>query len=329
MGRGWQPPATQWVVVPESALARGRGPARVHAARWAGGPGPTTPAAAGAGTAVLVHGLGGSHVNWARLGPLLAQAGWTVWAPDLAGFGLTGLDGRSAAVDDQLDLLAGFVVTVADGPVRLVGNSMGGLLAVLLAAERPDLAASLVLTAPALPPAGRPDPQVVRRFALGAAPGVAGWWFRHTARHQPPAAQTAELLHLCVADTSTLDPALLQAHTAMLAHRRLLGTIERAAPTATRSLLLRLGPGRASVWAAVDAVTAPTLVVGGEQDRLVQPAALDRLAARRSDWGRVRLTGVGHVPMLEVPELLAELAAAVPVDRPSWPVGEVVRAAAG
>jgi pimeloyl-ACP methyl ester carboxylesterase len=293
------------------------------------GPEPTPADPAPAGTAVLVHGLGGSHVNWARLGPLRSRAGWTVWAPDLAGFGLTGLNGRSAAVDDQLDLLAGFIATVADPPVRLVGNSMGGLLALSLAAQRPELVASLVLVAPALPPVGSPDRQVFRRFALGAAPGVAEWWFRHVARHRTPAAQTAEVLHLCVADTSVLDTGLLQAHTAMAAHRRLLGTVERAVPTATRSLLLRLGPGRASVWATVDAVTAPALVVGGEQDRLVTPATLDRLAARRSDWGRVRLDRMGHVPMLEAPEPLAELVAAVPVDRPPWPEGEVVRAAAG
>lgn len=309
---------TREVRVPAAVLSRGRGDAVVHTAHWAS---PSSDR-----TAVLVHGLGGSHVNWSRLAPRVHAAGWTVWAPDLAGFGLTRLDGRSASVAHQLDLLAGFVATVADPPVRLVGNSMGGLLALLLAAERPELVSSLVLTAPALPPVGRPEPQVVSRFLLGAAPGVSEWWYRRVARRQSPAAQSAELVELCVPDVETVDRETLQAHTAMVAHRRLLGSVEAAMPAATRSLLLRLGPGRSGLWAAVDALTAPTLVIGGEQDRLVPPAVLDQLTARRPDWPRLRLVDVGHVPMLEVPDQLAELVSA-PAEE--WHTGERAQATTG
>lgn len=314
------PPAlpTREVRVPAAALSRGRGDVAVHAAHWAG---PSDEA-----TTVLVHGLGGSHVNWSRLAPRVHAAGWTVWAPDLAGFGLTPLDGRSATMAHQLDLLAGFVATIAEPPVRLVGNSMGGLLALLLAAERPELVSSLVLTAPALPPVGRPEPQVISRFLLGAAPGVAGWWYRRVARSQSPATQTAELMHLCVPDLATVDQETLLAHTALVAHRRLLGTVEQTMPTATRSLLVQLGPGRGRLWAAVDAVTAPTLIVGGEEDRLVPPAVLDQLTARRPDWPRRRLAGVGHVPMLEVPDQLAELVGAPSED---WGTGERIDTVAG
>lgn len=306
---------TRRITVPAEALCRGDGAATMHTAHWSG-------AVDDDSVIVLVHGLGGSHLNWSLLGPRLADAGWTVWGPDLAGFGLTELDGRSASMDDQLDLLAGFVSTVSDRPVRLVGNSMGGLLSLLLAAARPELVSSLVLTAPALPPVGRVDRDVVARFALSAAPGVAPWWFRHLARSQSAAVQTAELMHLCAADPSSLDRDVLRAHTALVAHRRLQGRVEKVMPAATRSLLRRLGPERATVWAAVDAVTVPTLLVGGDADRLISTATLDRLAARRSDWARVWLRGVGHVPMLEVPDRLAALAAARPVHRPRWPLEE-------
>src|SRR5215467_2904160 len=46
---------------------------------------------------VLVHGLGGSHLNWVLLGPLLAT-GHRVYAPDLPGFGLSYPAGRRADV---------------------------------------------------------------------------------------------------------------------------------------------------------------------------------------------------------------------------------------
>jgi pimeloyl-ACP methyl ester carboxylesterase len=48
-------------------------------------------------TMVLVHGLGGSHLNWMMVGERLARRA-RVLVPDLAGFGRTPLAGRSASV---------------------------------------------------------------------------------------------------------------------------------------------------------------------------------------------------------------------------------------
>src|SRR5712692_7938224 len=76
-------------------------------------------------TMVLVHGLGGSHVNWMAVGPALAARA-RVLAPDLAGFGRTPLAGRSAHLRANQGLLDRFLDAVADGPAVLVGNSMGG-----------------------------------------------------------------------------------------------------------------------------------------------------------------------------------------------------------
>src|SRR6185369_15192698 len=122
---------------------------------------------------VLVHGLGGSHVNWMAVGSALA-AHARVLAPDLAGFGRTPLAGRSAHVHANHVLLARFVEEVVGGPVILVGNSMGGLIAMMEAARRPANVARLVLVGPAQP---RPaamlfDPMVALTFAMYAFPGV-------------------------------------------------------------------------------------------------------------------------------------------------------------
>src|SRR5436305_207599 len=87
----------------------------VHYREW-GGPaeGPTF---------VLVHGLGGSLLNWAQVAPGLAAWGRVV-ALDLAGFGLTPLGDRSADVRSNRRLLGGFIETMGLAPVILVGNSM-------------------------------------------------------------------------------------------------------------------------------------------------------------------------------------------------------------
>ncbi|TMB23462.1 MAG: alpha/beta fold hydrolase [Deltaproteobacteria bacterium] len=84
-------------------------------------------------TLVLVHGLGGSYVNWLAVAPALARSG-RVLALALAGFGRTPLGERSAGVHANRVLLDRFLETVAPGPAILVGNSMGGLVAMMEAA---------------------------------------------------------------------------------------------------------------------------------------------------------------------------------------------------
>src|SRR5690348_12888685 len=89
---------------------------------------------------VLVHGLGGSHLNWMCVGRELAAAppGYRVVAPDLVGFGRTPLAGRSSSIEAQVELLAAFIEKVAGGPCVLAGNSMGGLISVLTAEAHPE-----------------------------------------------------------------------------------------------------------------------------------------------------------------------------------------------
>src|ERR1043166_8098091 len=99
---------------------------------------------------VCVHGLGGSAVNWSALAPLLTNR-FRVLAPDLAGHGLTESAGRGTSVAANRELLHRFIGQLAPGPVILMGNSMGGMIALLEAGAAPDAVAGLILLDPALP----------------------------------------------------------------------------------------------------------------------------------------------------------------------------------
>ena len=55
----------------------------------------------------------------------------------------------------------------------------------------------------------------------------------------------------------------------------------------------------AKMMAGID---VPVLLIGGEDDRLVPVAAMRQAAARNPRWESVILPGVGHTPMLEVPD---------------------------
>ena len=103
---------------------------------------------AGSGTpVVLLHGLSGSSRWWSRNIDELA-AKYLVAAVDLTGFGSNrrffGLPVVLPPFAEMTSLLARWIETFGE-PVHVVGHSMGGQLAIRLAAERPDLVRSLVL----------------------------------------------------------------------------------------------------------------------------------------------------------------------------------------
>ncbi len=102
----------------------------------------------GAGTpVVLIHGLSGSGSWWRRNIPALAEK-HHVYALDLAGFGKN-RSFRSSTLPPSFEDLVALVVRWIEGTfdetVHLVGHSMGGHLAIHVAATRPDLIRSLTL----------------------------------------------------------------------------------------------------------------------------------------------------------------------------------------
>jgi pimeloyl-ACP methyl ester carboxylesterase len=100
---------------------------------------------------LLVHGLGGSGRYWAGLAPHLA-ASRTLVAPDLAGFGHSDKPAADYSRKFHLDNLDGLLGGLAiEGPISVAGHSMGGVLAALYAARRPDRVDALALVAAPFP----------------------------------------------------------------------------------------------------------------------------------------------------------------------------------
>ncbi|MFN4158067.1 MAG: alpha/beta fold hydrolase [Gemmobacter sp.] len=100
----------------------------------------------GEGTVVLLHGLFSSSSGFGGLPERLARAGVQVLAPDLPGHG------ASPAAEDLAGIeatLAGVIDSQADGPLILVGHSMGAILATRLARRYGERVERLVLLAPA------------------------------------------------------------------------------------------------------------------------------------------------------------------------------------
>src|SRR5689334_11770802 len=99
--------------------------------------------------AVYVHGLGGSSQNFTDVAGLLADR-FDAQAVDLPGFGYSDPSPRYS-IPAFAATLTNYLDHDGRGPVHLVGNSLGGSIAVRVAALRPDLVRSLTLISPAMP----------------------------------------------------------------------------------------------------------------------------------------------------------------------------------
>ena len=252
---------------------------------------------------VLVHGLGGASLNWLGVGPALAQRA-RVLALDLPGFGRTPLAGRSASVPAQCALLGRFLSSVVAAPAIVVGNSMGGLIAMMEAAAEPARVAALVLAAPAQPaPAGaRIGLEVLAALGTYAVPWLGEWFVRRRAARLGPEGLVREMLRLCCVDPARVAPALREAHVALAAER--LDRMPWATPAfldAARSTLASIRNRRA-FYEMAGRITAPVLLIQGAGDRLVPLAASRALARRRPEWILEVFEGLGHVPQLEDPK---------------------------
>ncbi|MER5673763.1 alpha/beta fold hydrolase [Pseudonocardia alni] len=266
-----------------------------------------TPGSADA-DAVYVHGLAGSATNWTDLAGLLAPraAGLSV---DLPGFGLSeptavadfGPDGMADAL---LCWLAG-----RDRPVHLVGNSLGGVIATTVAARRPELVRSLTLVSPAVPDR-RPDPRRLSdpRMALAMVP-LLGRGARRALAEEPLRARAERIVKVCFADPQRGSARRLEELISEHEHRATLPWAGAATDGATRGLL-GLWAGR-EIWRRMARVRVPSLVVWGEQDRIVSPRLAARTAATLPGARLLVLPRAGHVAQIERPAAVADAVAAL------------------
>lgn len=113
------------------------------------------PVAPARGTVVVSHGYAEHSGRYEHVAAALNGAGFAVWAPDHRGHGES--KGEKANIESvwsavaDLDLFVDVVrKTSPDGPLFLVGHSMGGLIAAAYAVEHQDRLTGLVLSGPLL-----------------------------------------------------------------------------------------------------------------------------------------------------------------------------------
>ena len=252
-------------------------------------------------TFVLVHGLGGSHVNWVRVADGLSGLGRVV-APDLPGFGWSPTAGRDTGVMGLRRALAGFLERHAPGAVVVCGNSMGGGIGILHAAIAPERVRGLVLTSSVFPwtRGALPHPAVVSAFAAYDAGAIGDALVRERMRRLSAERIVRIGFAITTVDPKAIPGDVVALHVEAVRERQADPEAPEAFLGAARSLL-RLGRRPDVSARALAGVRCPVLVIHGRRDRLMPARFAEAALAERPSWRGRFFPNVGHVPMLEAP----------------------------
>lgn len=243
---------------------------------------------ADAPTIVMLHGYTGSKENWYRLAKALGRR-YRLVVPDLPGWGESA---RDASADygyaAEAARVATFLRNVGGEPVTLLGHSMGGGVAVVVAARYPDLVARVgLLNASGVEFADN-------AFGRGVLDGGNPFGVQDAASLEN---YLSILFHQRRARPWIPWPA---AH-ALIARRRREGGFEQ-------SVLDRIGRGDERFLPGEEAarIRQPALLVWGAQDRVIDPSAMELYAARMPQARKLLLPGSGHMTLMEFPDAVAD-----------------------
>jgi len=226
---------------------------------------------------VFLHYWGGSARTWDAVASRL-DAARRIVAIDQRGWGDSDGPAHGYRIDELADDAQAVIATLGLGRYVLVGHSMGGKVAQLLASRRPAGLEGLVLVAPS-PAGGVAIPDAQRDAMVRAY-------------------ETTE------STEATLDGMLTARPLAGEWRRHAIEDSVRGAPAAKRAW--PTSGIREDVSSQLARIDVPTLVVAGELDRVDPVAMLEQEVVRRIAGATLHIVpGVGHLLPLEAPEVLA------------------------
>jgi pimeloyl-ACP methyl ester carboxylesterase len=246
---------------------------------------------------VLLHGITCSSESWEEIVPALAKH-FTVIAPDLLGHGRSAKPEAGYSVEDYASSVRGLLLALGHTRVTLVGHSLGGGVAMQLSYQFPEMIERLVLVSSGgLGPELHP---VLRMAALPGAGSILPWLCSpHVRRAVEGSARLlgrtglrpgTDLREVWRGFTTLFDASARQAFL-----RTVRGTIDLRGQRATALDRLHL------------AARVPTLIVWGEQDRIIPVEHARNGHAGIEDSRLEVFAEAGHFPHLDCPSRFVSL----------------------
>jgi pimeloyl-ACP methyl ester carboxylesterase len=240
-------------------------------------------------TLLFLHGFGANSYTWSKVSQTLAQDYKTIFL-DLKGHGASPKpEDRAYSLYDQAELVSSFIMDHGLEDVTLIGHSVGGgialLVALKLASKSPNPISSLILIGSVAYSQPLPGFIKVLRTPVLAQLSVC---------LVPNRLQALHVLKLAYHDTSKITEETIEAYSAPLslpgAHRALIETAKQIIPRDIEEI--------SSQYATIG---LPALLVWGKHDRIVSLEVGERLQRSIPNSDLVVIDDVGHVPQEEAP----------------------------
>ncbi len=218
---------------------------------------------------VLVHGAGGTHLHWPP--QVRRLEGHLVYALDLPGHGRSAGKGRTS-VPEYRDVVLAWADAVGLERFALAGHSMGGAIAQEFALTFPNRLAGIILVATGA--RLRVHPKILQ--GLQETPEETVRLIAEWAYGENP---TDQMLRLYVRRMLEIPPQVTHGDFAAC-----------------------------NVWDRMEdiqAISVPTLIIGGEADKLTPPKYAQYLHEHIPNSRLVMVPRAGHMVMLEAPEVVA------------------------
>jgi pimeloyl-ACP methyl ester carboxylesterase len=241
---------------------------------------------------LLLHGLGGTRASLFEAAAELSSR-YRVHVPDLPGFGSSGKPALGAYNARWFaEIMLGLMDELGIDRTHIVGNSMGGRVAIEIGLLAPQRARALALLCPAVAWVKRGLHPIVRllRPELGLLP--------HGFRRSTVASQFSSIFY----NRDVIDPAV--GDLMVDEFRRIYHTAGArfAFLASARNIYLEAPFGDNGFYPRLSTLQPPALFVWGSHDRLVPPAFGSHVRRWLPQAEQVTITGCGHVPQVECAE---------------------------
>jgi pimeloyl-ACP methyl ester carboxylesterase len=246
---------------------------------------------------LLLHGLGATRASMFETAATLSRR-YRVHAPDLPGFGSSSKPPRGAYNARWFaDIIVGLLDELEIPDADLVGNSMGGRIAIEVGLCAPERVRALALLCPAVAWIKRGLHPVVRllRPEFGLLP--------HAFRRATIASQLWGAFH----DEDAIDPAVVDLMVDEFRRIYHSAGARLAFLASARNIYLESPFGRSGFYPRLSKLQPPALFIWGSHDSLVPPAFSRHVGRWLPTAEQVTIEGCGHVPQVERAEQTSEL----------------------
>jgi pimeloyl-ACP methyl ester carboxylesterase len=248
---------------------------------------------------VLLHGLGDEADSWRHLIEPLSAYGQIV-APDLPGFGRSDKPRRNYTIAFLNDAIVELLGLLDVSSAIIVGNSLGATIAQSLALEQPSWLKGVVLIDGTLVnKAKRINPLLL----LLMLPGVGEWYYTRL-RKNPQAAYETLRPYYCDLDALPQDE---RQFLFQRVNQRVWDDEQRYAYLSTlRNLAPFITRQQKGLPERLSRLDVPTLILWGEEDKIMSLANGKAAAAAQPSARLVTLAGACHLPQQECPQAVIQ-----------------------